>query len=894
MDAAAIGARLASSAVVPLVRKLFTADGPGAGLVDRPVKISGLVTFSGEKRSLGEKELQKITAELVRRAVVSAGAHERPVSADEEEAVAIALAHTVQCLGNLEMDDVQAVQLGHKALAKRLRDTDPRTTYHLSDDAARLHDVLLEVACLHILHFFTQRSTFVARTLVSHSSQLADSIARIDLLLERTPSVLAEDTIFEARYAEHIIDKHGTLTIYGIDFTNSPDEWPLDTAYLSLELGMDKRGRQAPIRAEYVLAGRDRVLLRGVAGSGKTTLVQWLAVTTARQGAGNGRHLAPLSGRVPFVLALRTLTHLWHDLPTPGRFLAAVRSPLADAQPRGWTDRVLRAGRGLLLVDGVDEVPEKVRDRTKVWLRDLISAYPDNLWLITSRPSAVRDRWLEAQGFTELSLAPMSRGDVTHFIRRWHTAARSGDDAERQLLDTYEHSLTAAVRTKGDLSRLATNPLMCGLICALHRDRRGYLPRARKDLYDAALSMLLSRRDIERAMSAIDGIELTEEPKTQLLQRLAYKFLLNGKSELERTQAERIIAQTLPSVSAAVSQGTAQEIFRHLLLRSGVLREPVPGTIDFIHRTFQDYLGAKAAVEEGDLALLVLRAADSQWEDVIRMAIAHARPSERAELLAELIARGDTANTPRRRTQLHLLAMASLEHATQLAPSIRTEVERRASALIPPKGVSEARDLAQVGPVVLELLPGPDGLEPEAASLTVQTAMLIGGDAAIPILARYANCPDPGVRTQLAIAWHHFDTDQYAEDVISQMTGDDIYFDVVTLAELGALQNLGGRARLRIGEGLGSNNLLAGIVHRKLTHLWLQSDQSVTWYWLAAFSQLHTLILDHSPTPVDLSSLAAHPTLRTIGIHPDQILVDAGALHERFEVIDASKVNGAT
>ncbi|AVZ77870.1 ATP-binding protein [Streptomyces lunaelactis] len=849
-----MGARLASSAVVPLVRKLFTADGPGAGLVNRPVKISGLVTFRGEKRSLGERELQKITAELVRRAVASAGAHERPVSADEEAAVAIALARTVQCLGNLDMDDVQAVQLGHKALAKRLRDTDPHTTYHLSDDAARLHDALLEVACLHILHFFTQRSTFVARTLVGHSSQLADSIARIDLLLERTPSLLAEDTMFEARYAEHIINKHGTLTIYGIDFTNSPDEWPLDTAYLSLEVGVNERGRQAPIRAEYILAGRDRALLRGVAGSGKTTLVQWLAVTTARQGSDNGRHLAPLSGRVPFVLALRTLTHLWHDLPTPGRFLAAVRSPLAEAQPRGWTDRVLRAGRGLLLVDGVDEVPEKVRERTKVWLRDLISMYPDNLWLITSRPSAVRDRWLEAQGFTELSLAPMSRGDVTHFIRRWHTAARSGDDAERQLLDAYEQSLTAAVRTKGDLSR----------------------------------------RDIERDMSAIDGIELTEEPKTQFLQRLAYKFLLNGKSELERTQAERIIAQTLPSVSAAVSQGTAQEVFRHLLLRSGVLREPVPGTIDFIHRTFQDYLGAKAAVEEGDLALLVLRAADSQWEDVIRMAIAHARPSERAELLAELIARGDTASTHRRRTQLHLLAMASLEHATQLAPSIRTEVERRASALIPPKSVSEARDLAQVGPVVLELLPGPEGLEPEAATLTVQTAMLIGGDAAIPILARYADHPDLGVRTQLAIAWHHFDTDQYAEDVISQMAGEDIYFDVLTLAELGALQNLGGRARLRIGEGLGSNNLVAGIVHRKLTHLWLQADQSVTWYWLAAFSQLHTLILDHSATPVDLSSLAAHPTLRTIGIHPDQILVDAGSLHERFDVIDASRVNGAT
>ena len=39
---------------------------------------------------------------------------------------------------------------------------------------------------------------------------------------------------------------------------------------------------------------------------------------------------------------------------------------------------------------------------------------------------------------------------------------------------------------------------MCGLICALHRDRLGYLPQGRRELYGAALSMPLIRRDRER------------------------------------------------------------------------------------------------------------------------------------------------------------------------------------------------------------------------------------------------------------------------------------------------------------------------------------------------------------------------------------------------------------
>lgn len=282
------------------------------------------------------------------------------------------------------------------------------------------------------------------------------------------------------------------------------------------------------------------MLLRGVAGSGKTTLVQWLAVTAARGERGD---------RIPFVLPLRTLVRRPDGLPAPDAFLAAARVPFHATQPDGWSDRVLGAARGLLLVDGIDEIPERDRERTRRWLRELLDVYPGNQWLVTSRPSAVRDDWLTPDGFTELALTPMSRDDVTAFIRRWHTAARL-DAPDTDRLDGYEHSLLTAVGTKPDLGRLATNPLMCGLICALHRDRRGYLPHGRQELYDAALSMLPSRRDEERDMFAPDrpgGIHLTELPQIQLLQRLAYWLIRNNQSEMDRDRAERIVADVLPS-----------------------------------------------------------------------------------------------------------------------------------------------------------------------------------------------------------------------------------------------------------------------------------------------------------------------------------------------------------
>ncbi|MGD3106651.1 NACHT domain-containing protein [Streptomyces sp. YGL11-2] len=876
MDPSAVGVKLASSVVAPLVKKLFVKEGPGAGLVDAPVRISALVSFRGEQRTLTDKDLHKLAAELVRRAVRSAGPGERPVPEDEETAVADALAATLTGLGTLDMDDAQAVALGSTALAERLTAVAPQAARGLSRDAELLHQTLVGTACLHIVHFFTQRSTFVARTLVQQSRSLDALITIVDEFIERHPSPRTADAAFERGYLVHLARKHGRLTIYGIDLHNSPDRWPLDAAYMSLEATsgpasvaeraldlaqqpelvhqtLEAFTSRRPERADQALVGRSHVLLRGVAGSGKSTLVQWLAVSCTKPASETA--LPHLYGRIPFVLPLRTLTRSGAALPAPDRFLAATGCPVSGSQPAGWAERVLASGRGLLLVDGLDEIPERERDHTRRWLRDLLDTFPGNLWLVTTRPSAVREDWLAADGFDELTLSPMSRDEVAAFIGRWHRAARhDADDTDR--LDAYEQSLRTAVRTKPDLGRLATNPLMCGLICALHRDRRGYLPHGRKELYDAALGMLLSRRDRERDMRGPDGIELSDEPQIQLLQRLAYWLIRNGRTELDRDRAERLVADALPAVPAAASQGPASAVFRHLLLRSGLLREPAPGSVDFVHRTFQDYLGARAAIEEGDFGLLVAHAADSQWEDVIRMAVAHARPRERADLLRELITKGDGLADQAARLRVHLLAVACLEHATELDPAVREEVNSRAKAILPPRTREESVMLATAGPIVLELLPGPDGLEVDEAQEVVATAASIGSDAALECIKRFRDHPDVSVRGQLSVHWPAFETGRYAEDVIRHV-GTDVHITVTNPAELAALKALGGHPMTTVSGSFTAGELLDALHPEQLTHLMLFDNPAITdLAFLRNFPVLRSLTLRDCPGVDDAAPLA--------------------------------------
>ncbi|MDQ1028380.1 hypothetical protein QF035_005962 [Streptomyces umbrinus] len=818
VDAGVLGARIASSAVAPLVKKLFVKDQPGAGLVSSPVRISALVSFGREKRSVTPKDVEKVAAELVRRALKTAGPGEQPVTAEEATAVTHALGHSLASLGTLTIEDYEAVGLGPEEFARTLRSHAAVISYGLSGDGELFYEQLLHTAALHILNFFTQRSTYIARQQTAQSRQLARLVRAVDVLLGRLPSQSAEDAGFEARYAEHINGRYGTLTIYGLDTGTS--EWSLDTAYLSLEATRERDGQDGGLQipAEQVLAQHDQVLLRGVAGSGKTTLVQWLAVTTASRTYDHG--LTHLIGRVPFVLPMRRIVRPGTEFPIPGDLLKAVGCPVAGEQPAGWAERVLRAGRGVLLVDGIDEIAGDRRDAARRWLRELTRTFPGNLWLVTSRPSAVPERWLEAAAFHELTLSPMARDDVATFVRRWHRAARA-DEAEGM-------SLLQAVRTTSELNRLATNPLMCGMLCALHRDRRGFLPQDRKSLYEAALTMLLERRDRERELDHPDGLRIPYATQVQLLQKLAWWLIRNSRAEMDRSDALHIIGQAVPAVNL---DGTAEDVYRSLLLRSGLLREPAEGRVDFLHRTFQDYLGSRLAVQELDFDLLVNHSRYDDWDDVILLAIAHARPKEAEQMLRRLVGQDSSRGK--------LLAAAGLRYVAEVEPSVRELVEEGVGSLIPPRSITEAEELGRAGgDLLLALLPGPENVDDRTAHHVVQAASHLGNEAALHFLTRFRKHPSQEVQTTLAACWPRFDRALYARDILAHLP-QQRRVTVRGAADLRTLRALGGWEDIRVLGPYRVEELTELIVQERLVRLFLEAPHPVDGLaWLAVFPRL--------------------------------------------------------
>ncbi|MFF3899128.1 NACHT domain-containing protein [[Kitasatospora] papulosa] len=649
-----------------------------------------------------------------------------------------------------------------------------------------------------MINFITTWPSFLARADVEQLRRMTKLAKDLDSVRRAViEDATAEETRFEEKYAEVVVGKLDHLELFGVTVSEASQRaYPLSTAYISLSVAeseaRDKdedefsaeledveagaewqnanKGIDAEVsgglRAETAVSTFPRILLRGDAGSGKTTLLQWIAVNAARRSLDG--ELKGFNGFVPFVVPLRRYAD--RALPAAHEFLSEVGKHISGEMPARWVNRVLESGSAFVLIDGVDELPEVRREEAREWLADLLVAYPRARYIVTSRPAAAEEEWLSKFGFSAADMLPMSPLDIDNFVHHWHEAARLGmsyeaEAEEHEELLAYERELIKAIRSQRQLRKLASNPLLCALLCTLSRDRRMQLPEGRMELYSAALEMLLVRRDVERRIKHQDAPPLTLNQKQRILGHFAYWLLRNQLTDSTEDQTKgqvRIALQSMPAVQAA-----PVAVYKYLMVRSGILRQPVEGRVDFIHRTFQEYLAAANIVAINDIGSLIQNAHLDQWHEVVSMAVGHARKEECGDILKGLIERGN--REPENTTKLHLLAAACLENADEIDPEVFKLVRNYAAKLIPPSRVSEAKELARVGESVLPLLPRASrGLYAQQAASTVRTASLIGGESALEILSGFGADNRKSVYTELARAWMQFDVEEFAQRVMAK------------------------------------------------------------------------------------------------------------------------------
>jgi hypothetical protein len=897
-----------SAAVVKSAARIWLgnnqfADDMSAELVDL---LAGRVTSAFDQRRV--RRFFDDCADIVgKRVVALLDAEFRDVPDNERQAAVLTVAETF-ARAEVTVEKLFQADLDARLVERNLRSSAVRvlSAATLSDGGEQVYWLVLRESCAYTVEVITTLPKFQAGALTEVLRRETTILVTLQNVLDRLPQRRGAND-FTADYNRVVANKLDRLELLGVTLADANRRYPLSVAYISLSVVRRRAGGFGQLagrvdsgptdgaaqRIESVFGAEDRVLIMGAAGSGKTTLLQWLAVHSARSDFSES--LTSLNDRVPFFLPLRRYVN--RGLPAPEQFPLTVGAHIANDMPPGWVHDLLRTGKALVLVDGVDEMPEAQRFQVRDWLSDLVDTFPRTKFMITSRPAAVEDGWLDWLKFTSTELQPMSTTDIAEFVHQWHAAV--GTDAldvdERAALDDYERSLMAAIDTDRHLRALTVSPLLCALLCALNRERRTHLPADRMEIYSAALDMLLDRRDRERGVEP-SGLQLTRGDKVLLLQDIAFWLVRNGWSSAVQ---ERVVGQISRSVMQLRSvTADPRAVYRNLLERSGLLREPAVGQVDFVHRTFQEYLAGKAAAENDEIGLLVKNAHDDQWREVVVMAAGHARPDQCAELLHGVLRRGRRRG---QRDSLLPLAVVAAHSARRIDPQLRTEIDQITEQLVPPANLKVAEALADTGELLLALLRAKPPRTTEEAQAAIHAVTKIGGRGAMEIiseiLAGQHVSADDDVIGAVINAWRFFKPRQYMTEVLMRSwpperalpVSEPAFMEVLCLfTELRAVScefgNFGPQHTVAALNALEANRELRAI---RLTDCPSYLDLSP----LRRLPRFESLAISGHGELLDISRLAGLQTLRELVLH-GSTTSETLRMIDRFPALERLEIRG--
>ena len=451
----------------------------------------------------------------------------------------------------------------------------------------------------------------------------------------------------------------------------------------------------------------------------------------------------------------------------------------------------------------------------------------------------------------------MEREQIDALVDQWHDAARKQISDEDILanLDDYQESLKQVVHTDRSIRNLATTPLLCAMLCLLNVDRRTRIPTDRMALYRIALETL-ARREAERDTDAAGTLELTERQRELVLEELAYWLIRNDRSDATRAEAEGVIADTLPQLACRKA-----DVVQYLLERSGLLREPVVDRIDFIHRTFQEYLAAKRIIAAHDVGVLLSHAHEPTWREVVILATGHA--SDGGEVILKgLLNRAD--QEPKKRHYLSLLAVSCLETATAFPLDLQKTIKSRLSELVPPSNITEAKALASAGEIAVPYLGGHSLAKGTQVAACVRALAMLGGEAALAVLGQYASDERIGVTDELLRAQDNFEASEYHRQVLSRITSTAVATKATDISRLSGLTCLH-TLNLSYCSNIAEFSPLAGLT--ALRSLNMQGCRSVTDLApLAGLTALQSLNLSGCTNVIDLNPLAGLTALQSLNL----------------------------
>lgn len=502
------------------------------------------------------------------------------------------------------------------------------------------------------------------------------------------------------------------------------DRWKRgDAQDLALAREMAAGSGAKPVPVLEILAQQRLAVVIGNPGSGKSALVNQLAWMLSP----NGQPAALpdcLQGRTPVRIVLRRVeipenakigqaAWLWQALEAEigealqnnqqaGRQASAVLASLQQ--------KLLQAPGGLMLLDGLDEVPAANRRRSLLLqaITALAEAMPEHTrFIVTARPYAYTDPGWQLKQFTPFFLTPFDQEQTAQFIHGWYAAARSRFSLRDSDLRQRIPDLIDQVENRPHLRELARRPLLLTLISTLHAGG-GRLPDDRARLYQDSVDLLLYRWRRE-AITDSSGhtLRLEESELLPCLQDLAYSAHLAQQQQGDAEHTADISEDALFKAFKPLLKKLGQDdLLAFLQQHTGILIARDQQSFAFPHRSFQEYLAMGWLTGQSAYLLSPLVCADPfWWREVFLLAVIElkTKPLFAASYVRDILKCGQTATADNGQRLAILGGLALLELNQKDPDDLNREVVGQLLALLADATALNPAERAEAGRVLAGL-----------------------------------------------------------------------------------------------------------------------------------------------------------------------------------------------
>ncbi|GJD19581.1 signal transduction protein with Nacht domain, putative [Rivularia sp. IAM M-261] len=385
------------------------------------------------------------------------------------------------------------------------------------------------------------------------------------------------------------------------------------------------RVREKRVPGLDAVAKYSKLMILGKPGAGKTTFLKHLALLCIK-----GKFQ---ENRIPLFITLKDFAEAPNQ-PNLFAYLIQILFKYAiktrkDADINS-IEQLLKQGKLLVLLDGLDEVRETDSVRVLNQIQYFTTDYPASQFVITCRIAA---REYIFEHFTEVEVADFNDEQIESFSKKWFTAKNDAVKATK---------FVEKLREDKPIRELATNPLLLTLLCLVFEESAEF-PLNRSELYKEGLDVLLKKWDVKRNIER-DQVykKLSLKRKEDLLSQVAYSTFKQGQYFFKQKEIEsRIIEyiRDLPDCSddPEVLQLDSEAVLKSIEAQHGLFVERARGIYSFSHLTFHEYFTAIEIKETGGNKLLLnlcTYVTEKRWREVFLLTVGMLKS---ADLLLQLM-----------------------------------------------------------------------------------------------------------------------------------------------------------------------------------------------------------------------------------------------------------------